>query len=929
MQSIPDYISEVARTGRFLYLVEILPKGSDSWSAFRWGEKGVTVDGNVYEGGYIVSIGNITHRADIVEGGGAATIDAVSVKLADKTSGGIRMTRELIDNDVEGRDINIYMIADPPNELQNASFEDYTGSDFDYWTETPGDGTISFATSDKYHGATMCFINWTAGSTAPILLSDACPTNLKRGQGVTFSFWHKASAFRTFGWDLKVGSKYWNPDTSTFNASPVKKIINIFNVWGRHSVHLPPEIWDDVHLSAVDSVSVQARFEPPGTSAQLAYVDAVQIEYGDGGPPTPFQVHRDNLVAADLLQVYTGEVRNHPWKLGKIQIETEQIYGRRHRDIPITRITSEIDSGWTIPPEVVGKPFPMTYGDLFQGNGVDELGVLPTHPVAHGRICNFEHTAAEDLVAHFDRPGMKLNQVGEIFHFDSDSRQYIRERYDDAASPDFVDYEWSKAADNGGKCTPDASGGFLTQGRAPLSWYVRGRNVYSNGGTLTNDFTNPENVYSGTAGAATHVTVGAETGGAQVGIDLAPLTLRDAEIYKAFYICWVHIIKTAGLFDIKMRPSRIGPVTYTTAAQTIFTLAASPASASGTFNNCPWSGSAIEKETAVEVLKDVTSKQISFWASGGLDMKYFVETWPTSGNGTTSVWEIAVRLDLSIDVLEMDFAGSVKGREFQDTWGSRKTAGLLAESPAEVIESILRDELGISGSDIRTGNFDTVHTAESGAGQDCAGQVLKVQDSLDVIAEICESHGDLYLLDYTGKESLVKLAHGAAVKTLTARDFKKDSVLCGYTPRKDIVNDFTLHYDYNPSLDEYTSLAYCNKDANSISSSAYQTKCDDSYTALGDQVFAKEWSSKWINSSLTAKIVVKFLVDWTSQKRLQLTGEVWLDNLTLELGDLVAVANLPELPNYVSTDVVFMVHHIAIQKSKKTLKVKLLEVKEP
>ena len=49
-----------------------------------------------------------------------------------------------------------------------------------------------------------------------------------------------------------------------------------------------------------------------------------------------------------------------------------------------------------------------------------------------------------------------------------------------------------------------------------------------------------------------------------------------------------------------------------------------------------------------------------------------------------------------------------KGREYSGTWGSRKTAGNLIDNPIDAIESIFRDEFGVTNLD--TASFDALHT---------------------------------------------------------------------------------------------------------------------------------------------------------------------------------------------------------------------------
>jgi hypothetical protein len=206
----------------------------------------------------------------------------------------------------------------------------------------------------------------------------------------------------------------------------------------------------------------------------------------------------------------------------------------------------------------------------------------------------------------------------------------------------------------------------------------------------------------------------------------------------------------------------------------------------------------------------------------------------------------------------------------------------------------------------------------------------KSSSSLKIVADLCGDHGLLYFPDTDGQEAVVALQHGTEVATLSQSDFEDGSLECGYTSSESVFNDFIIRYGYNPTSNEYTKSLYCNKDGQNIGDSSYQTKCSNSYNAIRDVHF-KEFLCKWINDTDAAKVVLKWLIDWTHLPRLIVSGTSFMDSLKYEIGDLVKF-DLPHLLKDSGTDPespVFMLFDIKLRKSKGRVALRFLEVKEP
>lgn len=77
-----------------------------------------------------------------------------------------------------------------------------------------------------------------------------------------------------------------------------------------------------------------------------------------------------------------------------------------------------------------------------------------------------------------------------------------------------------------------------------------------------------------------------------------------------------------------------------------------------------------------------------------------------------------------------------QGREYSGTWGGRKTAGNLIENPADVIESIFRDEMGITS--LGTDFFDDVFTTFDDDSVNFCGTIYKQQNSRTLLNNLCK-----------------------------------------------------------------------------------------------------------------------------------------------------------------------------------------------
>jgi hypothetical protein len=145
------------------------------------------------------------------------------------------------------------------------------------------------------------------------------------------------------------------------------------------------------------------------------------------------------------------------------------------------------------------------------------------------------------------------------------------------------------------------------------------------------------------------------------------------------------------------------------------------------------------------------------------------------------------------------FAG-VKGREYSGTWNSRKTSGNLIETPADVIESIVRDDLGLSNDNIDMDKFDDVNT-ELGATFVFSGCISERKNSKEILEDLarqCKS------FTFWGADDKVLMdtfyAANTTNRTLDINEIKDPikSLKIYKSKLSDIVNDLTLTYKKEP-----------------------------------------------------------------------------------------------------------------------------------
>ena len=139
-----------------------------------------------------------------------------------------------------------------------------------------------------------------------------------------------------------------------------------------------------------------------------------------------------------------------------------------------------------------------------------------------------------------------------------------------------------------------------------------------------------------------------------------------------------------------------------------------------------------------------------------------------------------------------------------------------------------------------------------------------------------------------------------------------------------------MKYDYNPFMDIYSKEMFCDRnDSSAGMGSTYENICAANYAALGNVENIIHIEHDWTHRS-TPWAFAKFMINWNKSNRLIVSGDVFMDHVDLEIGDIVSLAEY-EFNDWIPTTVlqssVFVVSECRLKRSQGRIGLKLLEVK--
>ena len=799
MLTLPAILDDYARGlngGGYVYALEILPSAPDGWSAKRYSTNSVTIDGDEYNEAIAKDFTRIAQKARIVQAGGAATMPDLTVKLINKNS----LHEDFVVDNVVNRTARLLMTAISSNCCLNSSFEsDVAGVPDDWTMHASGLGGVCAQSSAQAHDGTNSCIVLSTNGTEGSWIETTVPIRMLIGERLWLSgyFLQTGGAdevlFQIKGTLPTGGTVYYNASTRLWQFGPVKNSVGTTGgTWLRFEQDI---MWSELYAQAFSPQPeyIDITLELWTLPNEGFYADAIQIENWPNVVPTAYHHNRHELTEADdCVTVFTGIIKRPKWKGNEVQFQLGAKGIHDHDIIPRDVI---IDAySWVIPRDSLGRPYPMTYGN-FTGSALSVWSQQDESPMARGILTNVAAAPTDGVVVFFDRPAVALYHPAgtyRLYHWHPDNGFYYeRMNYDDAGySYDAI--EWLDDLAANAKFKESANHFQIGEGKFAIMAMLRAKRLTGlsqHGGTP--DWNNTVNMRDGdlTSFSHTRYSAGLVTYGGY--LETYPFAnekiMMDTSIggkdWCVFLVGRFYFTQdavagtatiTAGLYSSP----------YISGAKNIMS-AAAPGTGWNNLNG-PALLTAINARSIAS--GDTIPAELRF--SGSVDIT------TTAGTGRVEISEFGALLYVLLPLEESNYAAQLYGRTFQDTWGGRKTATNLAESPAEVIESILRMELGITATDIDTTEFDAVDTAR--ALFKVAGQLHELCQSISVFDEICREFACIYYLDELGKHSLIALDYVATPDdTLEMGDFLNPytNVQISQTPRESVINDIRVFYD--------------------------------------------------------------------------------------------------------------------------------------
>lgn len=251
-----------------------------------------------------------------------------------------------------------------------------------------------------------------------------------------------------------------------------------------------------------------------------------------------------------------------------------------------------------------------------------------------------------------------------------------------------------------------------------------------------------------------------------------------------------------------------------------------------------------------------------------------------------------------------------------------------------LIESMLRDELGLISTEIDFASFDVMGNTTNGIRKDWynIAYIDSGVNSLEFIAEFCQQNGIIYFQNYQNKEKVVALSKQTTVKTIDDTTQLEDEIKISLSDLSDFFNEFYINYDKSWVTNNYRKTLYLTASTNNLSSNSrggtpntYTGLCTDSQTKY-NMTRRFTLDCDWINDAATAEYLIKWLAEWFCYRKyiveMKFAG---LDHIELELGDQIKI-NHELLPVGISNDDSFILFDISHDLENDKLTMKFMQI---
>jgi hypothetical protein len=248
--------------------------------------------------------------------------------------------------------------------------------------------------------------------------------------------------------------------------------------------------------------------------------------------------------------------------------------------------------------------------------------------------------------------------------------------------------------------------------------------------------------------------------------------------------------------------------------------------------------------------------------------------------------------------------------------------GAVIEQPAYAIEYILRELLGVSGSDIDTDSFDAIGNTTTGSRKDwkIAASIGSAQTATEYLRQICREFGLILYQDPNDASGRLRwrlvpipsYSTSTEVLGITEDLIHLDESInlpslfeVGFTPQSYVKNDIYLRYKKNYVTDSFDNEVYISSvggDGTLTTNLSSETGAlrETTYTAWLTASQTKYSVSnsasidlEYIRDTPTAEALIKQLADWGAFRRMKISLNVIrnLDTLSLRIGDVVTVTS--------------------------------------
>lgn len=259
---------------------------------------------------------------------------------------------------------------------------------------------------------------------------------------------------------------------------------------------------------------------------------------------------------------------------------------------------------------------------------------------------------------------------------------------------------------------------------------------------------------------------------------------------------------------------------------------------------------------------------------------------------------------------------NVKGRKFgawvdADSRNNGYNSGDLIQQPAYILESILRDVLGLTSTTIDYASFDTAGNTTDGKRDNWLfdRSVYRQQSSLALCDSLMQESVCAYIRDSNNKEKIVALDDHTPALSLDSGDVLNESgrpiVSVSQVHTSKIFNEFFLNYRFNYGSRAYDKQLFVTASDNNLTSNTRSDKSPlDTYEGLcsTSQTYynvTRRWSfdSDWIRDDATAELFIKIMADWLAFRKWIVEVRMPFNTRTLSLEVMDQVKwNLSLLP---------------------------------